>query len=97
MDGDAFPTDPAEWKDSDSDGVGDNTDIYPEDPAKWEKVTAVKEEKESNYIPMISVLIALIVIMLLTYMFLQKREKEHTIKRPKMQYQTKKIKKISKK
>jgi hypothetical protein len=32
---DAFPKDPAEWKDTDSDGVGDNRDIRPDDPAIW--------------------------------------------------------------
>jgi hypothetical protein len=30
--GDAFPSDPDEWADSDADGVGDNADAFPEDP-----------------------------------------------------------------
>ncbi|MHB1097703.1 MAG: hypothetical protein ACYC3F_16210 [Gemmatimonadaceae bacterium] len=32
--GDAFPTNPSEWKDSDGDGVGDNADAYPLDPTR---------------------------------------------------------------
>jgi hypothetical protein len=31
---DAFPNDPTEWDDTDSDGVGDNSDAFPNDPAE---------------------------------------------------------------
>lgn len=32
---DAFPDDPAEWKDSDGDGYGDNGDVFPTNANEW--------------------------------------------------------------
>ena len=32
---DALPNDPNEWKDTDGDGVGDNSDDFPTDGTQW--------------------------------------------------------------
>jgi len=34
IDIDAFPLDPSEWRDTDGDGVGDNSDAFPSDPSE---------------------------------------------------------------
>jgi len=58
---DAFPNDALDWKDSDGDDVGDNSDYRPYDPAIW-KTPPPEVKQWKDPMPLLLVIIILIVV-----------------------------------
>jgi parallel beta-helix repeat protein len=62
---DVFPSDSAEWLDTDYDGIGDNKDAFPNDPERW--------QKEDDFFPIFLIIFILIIAFITIVILLIKR------------------------